>query len=83
MMIIPYDKFLHFIAGAIAGVVAVVITGYGPAAPALALVAGLLKELSDWISNQKVTPPRHTVEFLDVMATVLGGIAVMLVYGIL
>lgn len=45
------------------------------AAVTAALVAGLAKELADWVANRR-TPGAHEVALSDVVATTLGGLAV-------
>lgn len=45
------------------------------AAVVAALVAGLAKELADWVANMR-TPGAHEVALSDVVATTLGGMAV-------
>ena len=79
---IPKDKQLHLAAGAVVGVVAVVV--FWPVrvptllgATGAALLAGLYKEWSDSRSNRVARaaglPPPHTVDPADVGYTVLGG----------
>lgn len=78
---IPRDKQLHFAAGAIAAAVgaifASVMTGL-----VLAIVAGGLKELADYVHNwwlaRSGKPPAHDVDKYDAAFTVAGGAAVAL-----
>jgi hypothetical protein len=48
-----------------------------------AIVAGLLKEASDWMQNKKAAdaglPAPHGVEFLDIVATAAGGAIIDLI----
>lgn len=79
---VPKDKQLHIAAGAVVGVVAVVV--FWPVrvptllgAVGAALAAGLYKEWSDARANRAARaaglPPPHTVDPADVVYTVLGG----------
>ena len=80
---IPLDKSHHFIAGALVGdvaAVAVILAGHPEyawgAALALAMLAGAFKEALDWRDNHLADAQVHGVEFMDALATTLGGVAV-------
>ena len=82
---LPADKANHVIAGALVFLpvaIAVALAGHAqyarPAGAVAALVAGLLKELADWLANrhlaQQGLPPAHGVEVADAAATTAGGL---------
>jgi CO dehydrogenase/acetyl-CoA synthase alpha subunit len=86
----PQDKANHFIYGSICGLgtLAVLhvfnvpdIGGYGYSAGAIfsATLLGAFKELDDYILNRRAIaqgmPPPHGVEWMDMIATALGGLA--------
>lgn len=82
---IPLDKSHHVIAGTLVGTVAacaVVLAGHPSfaweSAVIAALVAGAFKEAIDWRANHLADAPVHGVEFMDALATTLGGVAVAL-----
>ena len=64
----PKDKLLHFIAG-LAIALASIYLGLW-ASVAIVFITGLFKETWDWFN------PPHTVDILDLVATVMGGIPV-------
>lgn len=66
-MKIPYDKLMHFTAGAVVGAVAGVISGSAAVALLAAVVVAIGKEVYDNIV------PGHDVELLDAVSTVAGG----------
>ncbi len=73
------DKIMHFIVGAAIGVVALFM--YGPLASFVwALIAGILKEVWDYVANERALKkglaPPHGVELKDMLATTAGGAAV-------
>lgn len=76
------DKIAHFIVGA--GIGAVGLFMYGPLAAVLyAFLAGVLKEIYDYLMNERALKdglaPPHGVEGQDVVATALGGVAVAVI----
>lgn len=78
------DKVQHFFAGAIVGLIAMLSSVFFGTSMLAVLVApaavGILKELLDWVLNKiaisKGQTPTHGVDFLDALATALGGVAV-------
>lgn len=62
------DKLGHFLAGALAALVALLLGGSPILAVAVAALAGLLKELYDFQH-----PDKHTVDFADLWWTTCGG----------
>lgn len=85
MPIIPHDKALHFIYGALIFCVGYLGTFQWFQAPlwaAMALVAlfAIGKEVADYWSNQQAIKqkilPTHGVEVLDAVATIAGGVVV-------
>ena len=64
---IAYDKKLHIIAGFIIGIVGAYLFG-APFGFGLACLAGLSKEVCDKVSG------KGTVEGLDALATMFGGL---------
>lgn len=86
MFLIPQDKANHFVYGAAIGVVSHVLTLGTSVAPFASIVAsvavGAIKEAHDAYVNYKTTGDwrtgPHGVEFLDFVATALGGVAVAL-----
>jgi uncharacterized membrane protein YeaQ/YmgE (transglycosylase-associated protein family) len=70
--VLPKDKLLHLIAGFVIALVGTMlfdkITGLG-----LAVIAGAFKEIYDYHN-----PKKHSVEFLDFIATVVGGVIIMI-----
>ena len=69
----PYDKLLHFAAGATITALVVIATGSLAWAGAAALLAGAGRELYD-----ACHPHTNTADFWDVVATCAGWIAVAL-----
>lgn len=89
---IQKDKQLHLTVGTIAAVFGILVW-YGfvyafgapesaaPYSGVLAgLVAGITKEVSDWMSNRRAIAagavPTHGVEFLDAIATAIPGLLI-------
>lgn len=71
MQLLKRDKALHIVAGAVAAVAVMLLTG-SPAFGALAaLVAGVVKEWAD-----AANPLRHTVDGWDALATVAPGVII-------
>lgn len=82
------DKVGHFIAGAIIGALALIVSRWiaPPGLPFLAVLfatlAGVAKEAFDWYRNEQaktadpMAPPPHDVSLWDAVATALGGLAV-------
>ena len=64
---IPQDKIKHFIAGAIASIVVYVATSNATIAVSLSALLGISKEVYD-------SRGHGTVEVLDAVATVAGGV---------
>ena len=86
---IPLDKSHHVIGGSIVATVAACLAIYlghpklaWQVAIVLPLIGGVAKELADYAANLKAAkagqPAPHGVEFLDALATVLGGVPVAL-----
>lgn len=89
---IQKDKQLHLTVGsaaAVFGIFAWYVFVYAFGAPESAapyagvlagLVAGITKEVSDWINNRAAiaagTVPTHGVEFLDALATAIPGLLI-------
>lgn len=85
MPIIPHDKALHFIYGALifcVGYLATFTWCAEPVGASMALVAlfAVGKEVADYLSNQRAIKqkvlPTHGVELLDAVATIAGGVVV-------
>lgn len=70
--LIPQDKANHFVYGAVAGALAVQITGHPNAALVIAVVLGFVKELYDLATG------RGTPDWRDVVWTAAGGACVWL-----
>jgi hypothetical protein len=74
---IPYDKALHIIYGAVTFVVAYLFTTVWLGLAAVVAIA-LAKEVHDAFVNWKATgnihEGPHGVEFMDALATIAGGI---------
>lgn len=66
-MTIPKDKLLHFVAGSIASIVVYVVTLDATIALAFSVLLGIGKEVYD-------SRGHGTVDVLDAVATVLGGV---------
>lgn len=89
---IPYDKMLHMVAGALVALVfGVVFTSQGIGhVPLLGLfmafVAGCAKETFDWVVNtwnaNHDMPPTHDVDVWDMIATTIGGLVVMSLWAV-
>jgi hypothetical protein len=81
---IPQDKLGHYFYGSIITSVVLALTNSVWIAIALCAVVAALKEYTDWTANNRAAeqglPPPHSVEFLDFVATVAGGIVVILSY---
>lgn len=84
---LPADKANHVIFGFALGWAAAWLctqAGYGgqagPAAAMGALVAGAIKEMVDWLANEQARaaalPEPHTVDPVDAVATMFGGLGV-------
>lgn len=71
----PVDKLEHAIAGALIGVVGMLLTGSKQVVPVLiiVLIVGIGKEVYDHIANLKAGKKVHDVDVYDTIATVLGG----------
>lgn len=84
--LIPEDKQGHFNAGTQLGLVALLVHPHYLSPIIFALVAGIGKEIADWRENVDAKkagkPLPHGVEVLDVVATVLGGVWVAVVYSL-
>ena len=79
---IPADKLGHFFYGTLMTTVVMCVTHSVFLSIGVCAGVAALKELSDWWANyqaaKKDLPPPHGVEFLDWVATVGGGVAVIL-----
>lgn len=73
--LIPQDKANHFIYGAVVAFIVSLVVSPVLALAATAVVA-VGKELSDWYQNTK--GGSHGVEGLDAVATIIGGVMVVL-----
>ena len=84
MPFIPQDKQGHINLGTHAGLIGLLCHPFWYSAILTALFVGLAKEGSDYLSNCEARaagkPDPHSVEFLDVVATVAGGCWVSLVF---
>lgn len=70
-MIFEKDKIQHFLAGfIISAIIGLFNSIFGLI---LAILAGISKEIYDYISN-KYYSGKHTVDLYDCLATVLGGL---------
>jgi hypothetical protein len=73
------DKMLHFLIGMVIAVLVWYVTKNPAFGVLAAAVTGTLKEGYDaWDNKKRIdagVPPRHGVEFLDFLATFLGGVA--------
>jgi len=91
LYLFPQDKANHFIYGAALGLTTLTLlsalkipdtSGYthSLAAVASATFLGVLKEVEDYFANQRAIaqglPPQHGVEWMDMVATALGGVVV-------
>ena len=72
-MTIPRDKLLHFVAGSIASIVVYVVTFNATIAVAFSALLGIGKEVYD-------SRGHGTVEVLDAVATVLGGVVGVILF---
>lgn len=70
MINIPHDKLLHYVAGTI--IYALCSLFIGLYAIVIVLVIAIGKEVYDYVSK------KGTPEYMDIIATVLGGLVVML-----
>lgn len=75
---IPRDKQLHALAGAAASLVACLFIGSAWAGVIAAALAGIAKELYDRDRREN-----HTPDLFDLAATVIGGVAVAVIYGVI
>lgn len=73
------DKIKHLIAGIIISVVVSLLTWIPVFGAVAGFLAGALKEGYDWIDNyrraKKELPPRHNVDGMDFIFTVMGAVA--------
>lgn len=78
----PADKLGHFFYGSLVTTVVMCVTHSVFLSIGVCAGVAALKEFSDWWANyqaaKKDLPPPHGVEFLDWLATVAGGVAVIL-----
>ena len=73
---VPMDKFFHFIGGL---VIAALLTPFiGAYSIVVVAIVALLKEIYDYLH-----PESHTADFMDWVATVLGGLVGFVVVGLL
>jgi len=70
----PYDKLLHFAAGALITTLVIIVTGSLALAGVAVLLAGVLREVYD-----AYHPDTNTVDIWDIVATCAGWIPVSLV----
>jgi len=79
---IPADKLGHFFYGTLMTAVVMCITHSIFLSIGVCAVVAALKEFTDWLANYRAAkqgfPPPHGVEFLDWVATVGGGLAVVM-----
>ena len=77
LQLLGADKIQHFLYGAVIGLLAAIpfANNGNPVAhtTAFAFVVGVAKEAVDLMSNRIKGRPAHGVEFLDIVATTLGG----------
>jgi hypothetical protein len=78
LQLLVKDKILHFLFGVVVSlpVGAIMPTAASAflAALATAFVVGALKEIVDALDNRRMQRPEHGVEFMDAIATALGGL---------
>jgi hypothetical protein len=72
-MKIEKDKMLHFVVGGVIAIVVITFTGIPFWGVLASLIAGIAKEV--WDSTGRGTP-----DVYDIVATVIGGIAIALVF---
>ena len=73
---VPVDKFMHFIGGL---VIAALLTPFiGAYSIVVVAIIALLKEIYDYLH-----PESHTADFMDWVATLLGGVVGFVVVGLL
>jgi uncharacterized iron-regulated membrane protein len=76
---IEKDKQLHFVAGFVVGLAAAVALNQPAVAMVAAALAGVVKEGYDLWQNRRASKKHliepHTVEKLDVLWTLIGGVA--------
>lgn len=76
---LPQDKIAHFVCGA-ALALPFWLLGYDLLGLAVVTVAAFGKELADYLSNRALVgrglPKAHGVQFMDAVATILGGVVV-------
>lgn len=81
-MKIPHDKKLHLAAGAAVAVAALVLGLGETVALGLAALAGVGKEVYDWVVNRrrkaKGLTPLHTVDHYDAIVTLVGGALIVI-----
>lgn len=74
-MLIPIDKRLHFVAGFVGALVAMIVTGGVVWGFGVAILLGVGKELSDMTDREN-----HTVDVWDAIATVAGFVPAYLIF---
>ena len=75
------DKVLHFIAGALIALLVLVVTNVPWYGFAGAFLAGLYKEYSDHVKLDTGISKKYAINsYLDWFATILGGVAIELIW---
>ena len=74
--IVPIDKFMHFLSGAILGIILTPFIGWASILWVSAIA--MLKEVYDYLN-----PDKHTPDVWDWVATSLGGVAGVLLVTVL
>ncbi len=74
------DKIKHFVVGLVISAITVIL-GYGLLYAFLAtLIAGVGKEIFDWLYTKYYKPKVFHFELMDIVATLLGFIPVLLIH---
>jgi len=81
---IPADKLGHFFYGSIITSIIMCMTHIVWLSLGVCAAVAFLKEFTDWLANYKAQkqglPPPHGVELMDAVATIGGGVVVILSY---
>jgi uncharacterized membrane protein len=84
--VFPQDKLNHFAYGQVIFAAAYVLTMSAELALAVSAVAGVLKEVADYVLNKRAVArgeaAPHGVEVLDAVATAMGGLVPFVLLGL-